>query len=164
MSTVRKDLNMPKIKIDRSEYNPDLYSTDYFYQRGMECHKSGKFQEAITNFDAVIQRDFTYAEAFNSRGVIKLLLNDVKGAITDLDAALIINSELGIAYKNRGRAKYKLAEIKLADFVQRHLDKDFRKHLTEVYSLKTAGYGDIEKGNQFPLLSQLKRPCLLFNP
>lgn len=155
---------MENIKIDRSEYNPDLYSTDCFYQRGMECYKSRKFQEAVANFDEVIQRDLTYVEAFNNRGVIKLLRNDVEGAITDLDAALVIDSEFGIAYKNRGRAKYKLVQIKLADFSQLQLNKDFQNHLTEVHNLKTAGYDDLEKGNQFPLLTQRKCPCLLFNP
>lgn len=151
-------------EILRTEYDPDLYSTDYFHERGMECFKSGQFQTAITNFDQVIQRDFTYAEAFNNRGVLKLLIGDIEGGITDFDAALIINPEFSIAYKNRGRSKHKIAQIKLTELGQQQFDKDFRNHLTEVHNLKTAGYHDLEKASQFPSHSQHTRPCLLFIP
>jgi len=138
-------------------YKPNLYSTDYYHQRGIDNCNHGNCEEAISCFNEVIQRDFTYAEAFNDRGVAKLLCMDYEEAISDFDAALVINPEFGIAYTNRGMAKLKLANLKLESS-----DGNLLECLEEVQKLKTEAYDDLEKGKQFPKSTRYGRPYLLY--
>ncbi|GEM_PF-1839544 len=118
-------------------YKPDLYSTDYYHQRGIDNCNHGNCEEAISCFSEVIERDFTYVEAFNGRGVARLLLVDFEEAISDFD----------------------LAKLKLESS-----DGNLLECLDEVHKLKTEAYEDLEKGKQLPKSTRYGRPCILYIP
>ena len=60
------------------------------YAEGCRLADSGKLQEAITVFSAVIDCHSTWAEAYFRRGVCHYLLGNCRQASSDMDAATLL--------------------------------------------------------------------------
>ena len=68
---------------------------------GMQKTESGKFREAIMDFDKVIQLDPNQAKAYQYRGVAKAKYGDFAGAIIDYDNAIEKDSNNTDSYSSR---------------------------------------------------------------
>ncbi len=73
--------------------------------RAMSYFEVGRFKEAITDFNKVLELDPKHENGYIYRGASKINLNDNSGAIEDLTKAIDINGKSHIAYNFRGTAK-----------------------------------------------------------
>jgi Flp pilus assembly protein TadD len=72
--------------------------------RGIALADSGRSDEALAVFDAILKEDPGDAEAWQNRGIALLKRGDVQGAIGSLDRALAANPSLPRALNARGVA------------------------------------------------------------
>ena len=88
--------------------------------RGVAYLNLRELDEALEDFEAAIELEPEYAEAYANRGRIHLDREDYELAIEDLDRAIEIAEELTEAYGNRGLAYQYLGddEKALADFTR----------------------------------------------
>ena len=89
----------------------DKEATDYL-TGGLAKYNRGDYQGAVSDFDAALQINPDYAEAYNNRGRAKTALGQYQQAIADYEMALQINPDYAEAYNNRGRAKTALGDYK----------------------------------------------------
>jgi len=75
-----------------------------YYNRGTALAKRGDYQQAIGDYDKVIEINPTYKEAYNNRGNAYASLGNYRQAIENYDKALEINPKHITAYNNRGNA------------------------------------------------------------
>ena len=80
------------------------------WARGVENEKSGKDQEAISDFTRAIELDPNNKYAFNSRALTKSKSGDTKGAIEDYTKGLEIDPGDPLMYRNRGVNKARLED------------------------------------------------------
>ena len=92
------------------ELNP--YLSEAYNSRGNAKNSLDNFykninylKEAIKDFDKAIELNPNNSEAYNNRAVVKVKLEDYKGAIEDYNKAIELNSYLSETYNNRGNAK-----------------------------------------------------------
>lgn len=90
----------------------------YFFYKGEEFMSKGQYSRALPYFNTLIGIDSTLAEGWFLRGVAKLNLGDVHGALSDLQRCTAVNPLLSQAYNaksmalNRiGRHNQALAEV-----------------------------------------------------
>jgi tetratricopeptide (TPR) repeat protein len=74
----------------------------------------GHYREAVADFDRAIGLRPDWMEAYYSRGVSRMLLNDYAGAITDYDRAIELKGGGAEAYYNRALARSALGKDKEA--------------------------------------------------
>ena len=77
----------------------------------MQKTESGKFREAIMDFNKVIELDPNQAKAYQYRGVAKAKYGDFAGAIIDYDKAIEKDSNNTDSYSSRGIAKARLGNL-----------------------------------------------------
>ena len=83
----------------------NLEKINQVMNKGHENNKEGDYKNAIKSYSKAIEIDSTYAEAYFSRGTVKL--NDFKfdEAIVDFDKALKLEPYLEYALSNRAFAR-----------------------------------------------------------
>ncbi|NJN96831.1 MAG: tetratricopeptide repeat protein, partial [Anaerolineales bacterium] len=99
--------------LSKNPNDPQAYN-----MRGSVLGQSGRYQEAITDFDKAIALDATYAQAYANRALANRQLGQVDLALADYDRALDIDAAYAVAYVGRGmvrRDKGQLLEA-LQDF------------------------------------------------
>ena len=77
-----------------------------FMASGDQHLKAGRFAEAISDYNQVVELDPGLAIAYNNRGLAKYKSKDEQSAIGDFDKAIQLDSENLDSYYNRGLAKY----------------------------------------------------------
>ena len=80
------------------------------FNKGLENIKSDKFEEALKQFNQVIDADPKNKDAFNQRGYVKNQLADFYGAIGDYNFAIDLDPSFAEAFNNRGEAKFNLGD------------------------------------------------------
>lgn len=75
--------------------------TEKIYSKALKLSKEGNYTRAILEFDKVILRDPSNADALSDRGVAKFHLSDLEGALNDLDQALELEPENPYRYASR---------------------------------------------------------------
>ncbi len=87
----------------RNQHNHSTAEVEFY--RGNANADSGKYKEAITNYDKAIELNPQRAIAYNNRGIANFNLDKHEEAITDYTKAIELNPQYAIAYRNRGIAK-----------------------------------------------------------
>jgi len=64
--------------------------------------KIEKYQNALANFNKIIEKEPEFAFAYYDRAFVKYKLSDINGAIQDYDKAIKIDPSFSDAYYNRG--------------------------------------------------------------
>ena len=96
----------------------------------------GKYQEALTLNNKVLELDDKLPLAYNNRGFVKYKLNDLEGAMADIKKSLELYPSNSYAYKNRGLVLLAMGEHQKAC-------EDFRRAIMLGYTMM---YGDeVEK-------------------
>src|ERR1017187_496967 len=94
--------------------NVNSQKSQEFFNKGNEMLKSADYISARRDFSVAIRLNHKYAEAYNLRGVSKLLVNggtslatwqEVNASIKDFNKAIKINPNFADPYNNRGLAK-----------------------------------------------------------
>ncbi len=78
---------------------------------GNSVLSAGKYEKAITYYDAALQLNPNLADTYLKRADAKDELGDIAGAIEDYDMAIKLNPEEASVYYNRGLAKRKLDDF-----------------------------------------------------
>jgi len=84
-----------------------LSASDWFEQ-GVNAHRQGRLQDAVTSFTKGIELRPNYAWAYFNRGIVEYKLKDYRGAIKDYDKAIGLQPRYVAAYYARGVAKCEL--------------------------------------------------------
>ncbi|WP_081774514.1 tetratricopeptide repeat protein [Porphyromonas macacae] len=78
------------------------------YNKGLEMDINGNYRQAFIFYSQSIEKDSTSGDAFTNRGVVRILLEDTLGAISDYEKASFIDktkptplNNLGIIYASR---------------------------------------------------------------
>ena len=100
-----------------NDVNHKITWADYF-RAGISYHQKGELEKAIEQYDKTIGRNRGCADAYNNRGVAKLLLGRPEAALPDFSRAIKLDPKDATAYNNRGNAKKLLGRLKeaLRDF------------------------------------------------
>jgi len=69
------------------------------------------WESTFTVFDDIIKKNPTNIFAYNSRGIAKYEMQDLKGSIADYSKAIEINSNYNAAYFNRAISFYETSQI-----------------------------------------------------
>lgn len=101
-------------------------------ERGVEYCKAGMYEEAIKQFDKIIEAEPENAEAYNNRGIaylarlsfertakdadFKQMVSDFNNADADFTTAIKLDPNLVSAYYNRGLTNIAQCEKAIADF------------------------------------------------
>ncbi len=109
------------VVIDSGQFDghPDLLSKVY-NNRAIAFRELGRFDRAITDYDAAIQLDPDYAAAYHNRALAYGRLNQYERALVDFSRALQLDPGRAGAYKDRGLAHCRLgnADAASADWVR----------------------------------------------
>jgi len=83
------------------------FPEDYIalYNLGRAQHGQQKYEEAIASFNTVLKLQPNYLDAHFFIGLASASKNDFPNALTAFDNAIKANSQKGIYYFNRGKAK-----------------------------------------------------------
>ncbi|MBT3297858.1 tetratricopeptide repeat protein [archaeon] len=79
---------------------------DFWNNKGIDNNKSGKFEDAIQNFDKAIELNPEDDDYWYNRGNAKFLLEDDVGAIKDFTKSLELNPNNENVWNERGVAKH----------------------------------------------------------
>lgn len=90
------------------------YDKQQFFYRGQHLLFEGKYQQAIDNFNKLIQLDPNLHEAYFFRGIGKYNLGDFLGARADFDKALSIHPIFTLAYHYRAITHSRLGDYEKA--------------------------------------------------
>ena len=82
--------------------------SDQFHQ-ALEASRQGRFDEALSLWDGVIERAPADSAAWSNRGNVRLALGDPEGAISDQSEAIRLEPEAIDPHLNRGTAEEALA-------------------------------------------------------
>ena len=87
--------------------------------------QQGRQPEAIALFDAVLQANPKYSEAYNNRGFARILLGDAEGGEADFLAALALNPDIDRALANLASLYYNTnRHAEARPYAKRLLDLD----------------------------------------
>ncbi|MDD5046247.1 MAG: tetratricopeptide repeat protein [Bacteroidales bacterium] len=90
------------------------YDKQQFFYRGQHLLFEGRYQQAIDNFNKLIQLDPNLHEAYFFRGIGKYNLGDFLGARADFDKALSIHPIFTLAYHYRAITHSRLGDYEKA--------------------------------------------------
>ena len=82
-----------------------------FNQRGMAYFDSGKYEQAIEEFNSAIAHDPDYSSAYNNRGNAYYRLSNYQRAIEDYDRAIALDPEKAFAYMGRAQIYHDAMEL-----------------------------------------------------
>lgn len=91
------------------KFKKKFNSNDYT-NSGLLKSYSGKYDEAIKDYNKAVKIDTKNSIALNNRGYTYNLLKDYENAIKDFDNAISIEEDFAYALNNRGFAKIKLGQ------------------------------------------------------
>ncbi len=97
-----KDNHTRKIEILTQIIKLDPNDFVAFNNRGISYDDSGRYQEAINDYDQVIALNPKGAMVFNNRGSAYAYLGKYQKAINDYDQAIVLNPKFSEAFNNRG--------------------------------------------------------------
>jgi ankyrin repeat protein len=86
----------------------DAPPADAYFNEGMDLLKSGDLEEAIAQFDTVIELKPDHAEAYLYRGIAYLYLDEFQTAFQNLTTAIALDAQSLDAYQYRGAANFLL--------------------------------------------------------
>jgi tetratricopeptide (TPR) repeat protein len=87
-------------------FGDSLKEFDVYYNRGLAYIHVGRLDEAIADFDRVIELKPDHVEAYDGRGVAHFINDESDKAIADYTEAIRLDSFHARAYCNRGVAYY----------------------------------------------------------
>ena len=73
-----------------------------YHEQGVDLAGSGKYQQAIVNFNQAIRLDPNNAKYYYNRGIAHGNLDQNQQALEDFDTAIRLNPNYAEAYSNRG--------------------------------------------------------------
>ncbi|MEO0542132.1 MAG: DnaJ domain-containing protein, partial [Cyanobacteria bacterium P01_A01_bin.105] len=79
-----------------------------FYLRGVYRAFSRQYRDALADFDAALDRNRQFLEAYLRRAQTRYVLGDDAGVLADCQRALQIETENGQAFYYQGLARYRL--------------------------------------------------------
>ncbi|OGE83030.1 MAG: hypothetical protein A2Y39_07010 [Candidatus Delongbacteria bacterium GWF2_40_14] len=82
-----------------------LEATDWF-ELGYKAQESGKYEEALKNYDKALQLDPKIAQIYNNRGLVYYFMSNYAKAESNFDKAIEINPKLCMAYNNKAVLSY----------------------------------------------------------
>ena len=103
-------LALPKANLIFNHHEVKAESASYYFDRAMKKSEKGLRLEAIADFTTAIYLDPSLWQAFNNRGLDKMLIEDYSGAITDFTKAIDIESDYNDAIYYRGKSKFQLKD------------------------------------------------------
>jgi tetratricopeptide (TPR) repeat protein len=92
--------------------NPN-YKDAYFY-RGVEKFYLKEYENAISDYNRILEKDVDNFQCYTYRGMAKSKLNDNDGAMLDFDKAIKLNTNYSLAYGMRGHLNLKLKQKEAA--------------------------------------------------
>ncbi|MBR4643437.1 MAG: tetratricopeptide repeat protein [Selenomonadaceae bacterium] len=127
MEKYRKDFDSvddaKKIEIKKDvEHNTKKFYAINEFSKGNDFSFRKNFPRALATYDAAIELDPQFAEAYNNRGIVKYELGQISAAVEDYTAAVKLKSNYADALLNRGIAYAALEQFQNAE-------KDFRAAL-----------------------------------
>jgi len=113
-SNVRSDLvdeakKNKKFSVARISKTKSI-SVDFRLSRGIAQVNEGRYAQAISIFDQILNEDPTYPEALIGRGTAYAFQRELDAAIADFTRAIQSNPSAGEAWKRRGQARAALGE------------------------------------------------------
>ncbi len=90
------------------EIKSDSESYESYNNRGVAKHNLGKSQDAISDFNYVLEFNPNDSFAYSNRGIAKDKLGELQDAFNDFNNAVRLSPKSSEAYNNRGAAKNKL--------------------------------------------------------
>ena len=87
---------------------------DFYAQANKKLEQEGDYSGAIEDYNQAIRINPNYANAYNFRGLARLLLGEYQAAIEDFNSAIRINPDYADAYNNRGAVRKNLGEYQAA--------------------------------------------------
>jgi tetratricopeptide (TPR) repeat protein len=112
------------ITINLLKQNP----AEAYFNRGLEYYNNGDFDQAISEYNKVIQLVPNNSNPYYNRGLAYAGKGDLDPAISDYDKAIQLNPDFIEAYINRGNAYNDKGDLDqaISDFDQAiHLNPDF---------------------------------------
>ncbi len=79
---------------------------EYFFEKGQDYLKNGSYKTALLYFDTAIKLEPQFATSYLRRALVKDQLNDIKGAVNDLNNYVVLVPNDANAYYYRGLMKY----------------------------------------------------------
>jgi tetratricopeptide (TPR) repeat protein len=101
-------------------YEDSLSVAGCYAEIGVLFFEMKNYDDAKTYFTKAIEIDSLYGYAFYARGFNNILLNDLQGALSDLNRSIFINPEYSSALKSRAIVKARLKDYEGAinDYLQ----------------------------------------------
>lgn len=85
-------------------------NVDFRLSRGIAQVNEGRYGNAVSIFDQILEQDPTYPEALIGRGTALAFQRELDAAISDFTKAIQSNPSAGEAWKRRGQARAALGE------------------------------------------------------
>ena len=113
--TVVPNLDLPESispeAATEAEYSPMEMTAIEHYNSGIREYNKGNNAAAVASFNAAINADSEYAEAYLFRAAAKLNLEDPTAAMADYSTAIFVQPEYALAYFSRGALFYEMGEL-----------------------------------------------------
>lgn len=81
------------------------------YSKGIKLNKEGKYEQALREFNKIIEVEPRNADAYSDRGVSKFHLKDLKGALDDMNLAVNLEPENPYRYASRAYIRERNGDI-----------------------------------------------------
>ena len=125
------DLTSAEIDLERAiSKDPTNTLAKYNLARIQEENASG--QKLVTTYDAIIKDQPGFSEAFAKRGLAKMQIGDLHGALIDYDSAIFYKSDDPLLWLNRGIIRTRLTDLPGA-FSDLSKALDLRPDLDQAY-------------------------------
>jgi class 3 adenylate cyclase len=123
---------------------PEPSNTAAYYKRGQRYAKNGEFLLAIKDFDEVIRRDPTHAEALNNRCWARAVMGELDGALKDCNQAIQLDPNYVDALDSRAMVNLKIGLLNdaIGDY-----DAALRLDPKHAASLYGRGIAKLRRGN-----------------
>jgi len=120
-----------------------------FFYRGNAYADLNRYEEAVADYDRVIQINQQHAEVYNNRGIVYADLGQYEQTIADYDRAIQINPQFAEAYNNRGIAYRNLGQSEQAIADYDHAIQ-INPQFAEAYSNRGNAYADLGQYQRRP--------------